>query len=1227
MIRLPQARDFDKLRLLLVLVASGEHNPGVLGQKMGAGAKHGQRHAAYYREAAEILGLLERRRWALTARGRGLLATDARSTEEAELLRAAVDAAAELGDIRAALLSEEEPDVVTLVDYALGHIGRGSRATVDRRVKDTLSWRVRLGTSTAGARSRGASPSSTDHTVGEEEPVQPNDWPDPDVLPFNWPTDDVSVGRVVHQDLRQSDDALLVMGYTSLQELCDFIGTDSTRDPSKVRVVFGTEPFRGRELDGGFGGDALENDVREYWLQRGISIIHSLSVLRTIEALKAGRLESRISRRSQGLHAKMFLARNAATIGSSNFTSPGLRTQLEANVRIVDDGATSSQFKQAWRLGTIYWRLAMPFDAQLLALLEELLRKVTWKEALARACAELLEGQWARAYLRDELGYSDRLWPSQVQGIGQALYVLMEVGSVLIADATGSGKTKAGAWLMRALRERLVSMGRPVSDPVVVSPPAVSERWAAELHAAEVRIEVHSQGALSSGRAVAHPRVVADVESSRILALDEAHNFINPSNRTAIVNTNLADHVVLFTATPINRDLSDLLGIAELLGADNLDDDTLRILEETAWWRRRLPTDDDRARLRMAVRRFTVRRTKRNFNALIDREPNRYRNEEGDHCRYPRHTPRYYRLGESKRDRALALEITSLARSLRGLVMLRSPMVLAKADRALGWTPEKYVAMRLHSAQALAVYQVRAALRSSRAALWEHVHGTKAALRKYSVRRLDKEEAGDMLATLESAKAKGPPDSELRTFVPEWLKDPNAFKLACDDEIDRYRRIAACCDQLSDGREHAKVKRMMQLLEAHDLLVAFDSRPITLFLLHAMLGRADAQVFVATGGRPTDQRKVQKAFALGAKTRSAIALCSNSMSEGINLQQASAIIHLDMPSVVRIAEQRVGRIDRMDSPHDEVESWWPQDADEFALASGERLDERLGLVGEILGSNVELPPDAEKSTVVHPQELVHEIEKQEQRQLELLDDAFAPVRGFVEGPQALIDAKTYNALRRSSARVLSSVAVVRAKTAFGFFALPGTSRVAPRWVFVEGRDGQVQTALDEVARRLRERLADVEDVDLDGRGIQTMRELLQQARNAAVLLLPRRKQRAFQQMKRVLSKYRDRAAKIRNRERVRLLEELVALVESHDGIDLDELVDAWLATIRPRWRDALRGGTGRRRRTALRRLEGLTVELEKNALTDEELARLRASVRGATPLAERVVAAIVGVPG
>jgi hypothetical protein len=160
--------------------------------------------------------------------------------------------------------------------------------------------------------------------------------------------------------------------------------------------------------------------------------------------------------------------------------------------------------------------------------------------------------------------------------------------------------------------------------------------------------------------------------------------------------------------------------------------------------------------------------------------------------------------------------------------------------------------------------------------------------------------------------------------------------------------------------------------------------------------------------------------------------------EGINLQRASAIIHLDMPSVVR---QRVGRIDRMDRLHGDIESWWPRDAPEFALAADERLAARLELVGDVLDANLQLPSDDSDPAIVPPESIEEEMREQEARQVELLDDAFAPVRNLVDGPKALIESEVYGALRTSKARVVSSVAAVRANSPWVFLTLPGTGRV------------------------------------------------------------------------------------------------------------------------------------------------------------------------------------------
>lgn len=43
--------------------------------------------------------------------------------------------------------------------------------------------------------------------------------------------------------------------------------------------------------------------------------------------------------------------------------------------------------------------------------LEQLLNVVAWREALARACAERLEGDWIQAYVAPRLPGGSGLWP------------------------------------------------------------------------------------------------------------------------------------------------------------------------------------------------------------------------------------------------------------------------------------------------------------------------------------------------------------------------------------------------------------------------------------------------------------------------------------------------------------------------------------------------------------------------------------------------------------------------------------------------------------------------------------------------------------------------------------------------------------------------------------------------------------------------------------------------
>jgi hypothetical protein len=365
-------------------------------------------------------------------------------------------------------------------------------------------------------------------------------------------------------------------------------------------------------------------------------------------------------------------------------------------------------------------------------LLLGLLQVVSWQEALARACAELLEGDWARHALTHQQGGAE-LWPSQRAGIAQALWVLENLGSVLVADATGSGKTRMGAHLVAAVRARLFDTGRLRRDrdlTTLVCPPAVVPTWQREALISGVTIMPVSQGLLSRPDPTGDRLESAHVSRAQVLAVDEAHNFLAAgSNRTQRVRDSVADHVLLFTATPISRGARDLLSLVDLLGADNFDDGTLEVLEQLDRGARldEAVTDQQREHLRREIQRFTVRRTKSALNELITQNEDAYRDPvTGRICRYPVHQPELYPTGETASDDIAAQEIRAATARLQGIVQLGTRIRVPDARRR-EFNDQQWLDMRLRAARGLARHHVLAAMRSSRAALVEHLAGTASA--------------------------------------------------------------------------------------------------------------------------------------------------------------------------------------------------------------------------------------------------------------------------------------------------------------------------------------------------------------------------------------------------------------------------------------------------------------------------------------------------------------------
>lgn len=444
---------------------------------------------------------------------------------------------------------------------------------------------------------------------------------------------------------------------------------------------------------------------------------------------------------------------------------------------------------------------------------------------------------------------------------------------------------------------------------------------------------------------------------------------------------------------------------------------------------------------------------------------------------------------------------------------------------------------------------------------------------------------------------------------------------------------------MSDGRETAKAKQLTQLLRKHSIVIAFDKSLITLADIRDRIKeRQQCEVLIATGNNKKERDRANQVCQLGSKQQGVILLCSDAMSEGINLQQASAVVNLDMPTVVRTAEQRIGRIDRMDSPHDQIEVFFPQDSEEFTLPSDQRFVDRMRFSSEMLGSNIPLPDELLRAEQKLADSFTRiEQENEDEISADQILDVFTPVRSLVEGSNALVSQDVYAQMRESDARVIASVraiqrksiSIVAARSPWVFFAIAGTEWGAPRWVYLDSPTAAPETDLEEVSNRLRSALAeDVMDLPTDQleKAARVLETFLQQLHRTEMLLLPRRKQRALEEMKIVLGDYLEKATITNEQNRADFVRQLLKLLEpdSKEPVDLGSLAERWIDLVRPIWYDCL---LQQKRRYGPLRLKNI-----RQALIDEpfETQRLREAFTGLDleylkPLDERIVAAIVGI--
>jgi PLD-like domain/Type III restriction enzyme, res subunit len=384
------------------------------------------------------------------------------------------------------------------------------------------------------------------------------DLPDQNKFPLNLPKKGLMVREILLNDLNFSENYLIVTGFTSLSSLISILGSTDYKGLKKIRVVIGFDPDE--RVAKKLPHYSLPVEIKNYWIKQDISIKLCGPILNIIEKIKQGKFEFRLRDK---LHAKIYVGDNALILGSSNFSKSGLIFQTEANIRVntSTNDVETKQYKDGRQIAEYYYGLASDYNKDLIELLNKLLKDATWQEALARAIAEIVESKWMKDYpaLYQAL-VTHNLWPSQRIAIARAMKIIQDQGRVLIADPTGSGKTKFATALAYTLFHWLWENGRKDrSNALIICPKQVMDNWEREQVHYNLYNKIESMGKLSLGHDKSQKALQKQIEQSDILVIDEAHNYLHPgSKRSQAIAPKGSTHVVLTTATPINKKADDL---------------------------------------------------------------------------------------------------------------------------------------------------------------------------------------------------------------------------------------------------------------------------------------------------------------------------------------------------------------------------------------------------------------------------------------------------------------------------------------------------------------------------------------------------------------------------------------------------------------------------------------------------------------------------------------------
>ena len=357
-----------------------------------------------------------------------------------------------------------------------------------------------------------------------------------------------------------------ISGFYKLQE--------SLKDTEKIRILVGmgidSQTFNLIEDSKitNISTAELKENIKKDIIKEMDNSENSLNIeegaLQFVEWVKSGKIEIK-AYKERKTHSKLYIMTfpeddkdlGRVITGSSNFTQPGLEKNLEFNVELRRDADylfAKEQFEELWQHSE-------PIDEEFVNTLTRktwLRDDVTPYELYLKFIYEFLYDKIWNDKKEIDIEYfppNFKYLDYQRDAVLDAKEKIKEYGGVFLSDVVGLGKTYMGALLAQQLK----------GTTLVIAPPSLIDEhnpggWKRVLRDFEVKSIVESKGKLD--------QILTKYESNlyQNVIIDESHEFRNEETQQYEYLSKICKgkNVILISATPFNNSPLDLLSQIKL---------------------------------------------------------------------------------------------------------------------------------------------------------------------------------------------------------------------------------------------------------------------------------------------------------------------------------------------------------------------------------------------------------------------------------------------------------------------------------------------------------------------------------------------------------------------------------------------------------------------------------------------------------------------------------------